>query len=197
MKILNHFDSTLFESEEATTPRECLKAAVGANATLSGAQLVGEKLTGVDFRGANLAGANLAGSDLRGSSFVRAGLYGADFSGADLRHATLAHAELDHALFAGARINWQSHDLISALLNHEAGNSIGKRKVAGLILVSRDWCWDSWSELGRRQPRHFAWALGVLARYVHPEDEDEVPTALWDAYLKRYAESEATVIPDP
>jgi hypothetical protein len=177
MKILNRFGSTLFESEQATTPRECLSAAVGANVTLSGAQLVGEKLTGVDFRGANLAGANLAGSDLR--------------------HANLAHAELDYARFDGARINWQSHDLISALLNREAGNSIGKRKVAGLILVSRDWCWDSWSELGRRQPRHFAWALGVLARYVHPEDEDEVPTALWDAYLRRQAESEAAVIPDP
>jgi hypothetical protein len=195
MKILDHHGSTLFESEQATTVRECCEAAVRANAVLTHARLSGADLKHADLRAASLEGADLSGADLKYANFYRADLCMANFSGADLGMSRLDRADLCGARFDEARINWQAHDLISALLMKEAGEGIGKRKVAGLVLVSRDWCWDSWSQLGRRQPRHFAWALGVLAPYVHPEDEDDIPRALWNAYLGRRAESAANPAP--
>ena len=89
----------------------------------------------------SLRGANLRGADLRGANLRFADLRFADLSGADLRGAGLYNANLYNANLSGADLNWQSHDLISATLFAAAEQDIEKRKVAGLILVSRDWCW--------------------------------------------------------
>ena len=119
---------------------------VGAN--LRGVYLVGADLHGADLRWACLAGANLREADLRGAHLRRACLGGADLEGADLRGATLS---------------WQSHDIIAELLRRSAGQDASKRKLAGLVLVSRDWCWDKFLSLRSRDRK---WALDVLAKYV-------------------------------
>jgi len=60
------------------------------------------------------------------------------------------------AYLKGARMNWQSHDLIAELLRREAGEDIDRRSLAGLILLSRDWCWDRFLALSHPQRE---WAL--------------------------------------
>jgi len=102
---------------------------------------------------------------------VRDGAYlgGAYLGGADLRGAYLGGAYLRDLV-----INWNSHDLIAEILRRAAGEDVAKRKIAGLILVSRDWCWDNFLEL-RRDPL-FGWALDALAACVR--DEDNAPDVL-------------------
>lgn len=78
-------------------------------------------------------------------------------------------------------MNWQSHDLIAEILRRSSGNDIQKRMVAGLILVSRDWCWDQFLAIEHEQRE---WALGVLRQYV--KDGDGAPDV-----LRTKSESEA------
>jgi uncharacterized protein YjbI with pentapeptide repeats len=94
--------------------------------------------------------------------------------GTDLRGADLGGANLDGANLDGATINWNSHDLIAELLRRAAGDDVEKRKVAGLILVSRDWCWGDFLLL-RKEPLFF-WALDVLSAAVR--DGDNAPDIL-------------------
>ena len=96
------------------------------------------------MRGANLDGANLDGANLRGANL------------------------------GGANLDWQSHDLIAEILRRAAGANIEKRKVAGLILISRDWCWSDFLKLN--DDSLFGWALDTLAAYVR--DEDGAPDVL-------------------
>jgi hypothetical protein len=117
------------------------------------------------------------------ASLRHADLAGADLAGASLRHADLAGADLRHASLAGARINWYSHTLISRILLDAAGQNVGRRKIAGLVLVSPDWCWEHWLSL--RRSRHFAWAIDTLAAYV--QEGDGAPRIL----LERAAELKA------
>jgi uncharacterized protein YjbI with pentapeptide repeats len=101
-------------------------------------------------------------------------LRGADLGGANLDGANLDGANLDGANLDGATINWNSHDLIAELLRRAAGDDVEKRKVAGLILVSRDWCWGDFLLL-RKEPLFF-WALDVLSAAVR--DGDNAPDIL-------------------
>jgi hypothetical protein len=128
----------------------------GAN--LSGANLSGANLYGADLYGANLSGANLYGANLSGAVLTEADLGEADLSGANLYGADLGDANL-----SGAKLNWSSHDLLAELLRRAAGEDPAKRKVAGLILVSRDWCWSKFLTL---EDPETEWALGVLRKYV-------------------------------
>ena len=64
-----------------------------------------------------------------------------DLRGADLTGAYLRGADLTGADLTGAYLNWDSHDLISEIWRQLAGTDLEKRMVAGLPLVSRDWCW--------------------------------------------------------
>jgi len=143
----------------------------GANlieAYLSGADLIEANLIGANLSGANLSGANLSGADLRGAN-----LSGANLSGADLRGADLSGAYLSRADLSRATLNWDSHDLLAEILRQAAGDDIAKRKLAGLVLVGRDWCWDDFLALD--DPLR-DWALDTLAVYATPDDDapDEI-----------------------
>jgi hypothetical protein len=139
-----------------------LQAAVQSRADLCGANLSGANLFDADLSGANLSGVNLSCANLSRANLYRANLSGANLCGADLSGANLSHADL-----CGAKINWQSHDLISELLRREAGDDIDKRMVAGLILVSRDWCWEKFLAINRPLRE---WAIETLRKWVQPND---------------------------
>ena len=153
----------------------------GAN--LAGADLAGPDLAGpglyranlarADLRGADLAGADLARANLAGADLYRANLAGADLYRADLARADLARADLHRANLAGANLrgaslSWISHDLTAELLFRAAGDNVELRKIAGLILVSRDWCWDDFIKIN--DPLAI-WALTELSKYVQPDDD--------------------------
>ena len=106
----------------------------------------------VDLREADLRRANLSEADLRRADLSEADLRGADFREADLREADL---------------NWNSHDLLAEVLRQAAGDDVSKRKMAGLVLVSRDWCWDRFLALAD-EPLN--WAIDTLAAYVRLGD---------------------------
>ena len=126
--------------------------------------------SGADLFGVYLTGANLTDADLYGVN-----LYGADLTGADLYGATLYGATLTDADLSGARINWQSHDLIAEVLKRAADDNVPRRMLAGLILISRDWCWKQFLALdidtSVRQ-----WALDELRGWV--QDGDNAPDVL-------------------
>ena len=108
-----------------------------------------------------------------GANLARANLVGANLVGAYLVGANLARANLDGANLDGAIINWLSHRLVGELLFRAAEGDIDKRKVAGLISLSRDWCWNQFLEAN--DPLR-EWALGVLREYV--TDADGAPKVL-------------------
>jgi hypothetical protein len=123
-----------------------------------------------DLSGAVLRGAVLRVADLRDADLRGADLRGAVLRGADLRGANLSRADL-----RGAHINWQSHDLIAEILLRAAADNVSRRMLAGLILISHDWCWDMFLALDIT-PAVRDWALTELRRWV--TDGDNAPEAL-------------------
>ena len=101
---------------------------------------------------------NLSESDLRMADLRMADLRMANLRGADLRGANLRMANLRGA-------DWQSHDLISKLLFDAAGQSVERRMIAGLILISRDWCWDKFLRIDHPEKE---WAFSVLREHGCP-----------------------------
>jgi hypothetical protein len=57
--------------------------------------------------------------------------------------------------------------------------------VAGLILVSRDWCWDQFLAIEHEQRE---WAIATLAEYV--TEDDGAPQVLVDAKAVQPAKAE-------
>ena len=112
---------------------------------------------------ANLRGAHLYGADLYGAHLYGANLYGANLYRADLRKVDLRGADLREVDLRGANLNWQSHDLIAEILRQDAGDDLDKRAMAGLVLVSRDWCWKHFVAL---QHPLMPWAIEVLTPYL-------------------------------
>lgn len=173
----------LYRSECAETARDAVIEAVAAGADLVFADLSGEYLHGVnlawidlggaDLHGVNLCGVNLCGANLARVDLDRANLVRAYLAGADLVGSHLFGADLRHSNLVGAKINWNSHDLIAELLRRAAGSDVERRKIAGLILISRDWCWDQF--LAIDSPLR-DWALDTLAPYV--VDGDNAPEVL-------------------
>jgi hypothetical protein len=49
-----------------------------------------------------------------------------------------------------------------------AGTDFAKRQLAGLVLISRDWCWEKF--LGLEHPLR-EWALNELAKWAQPGDD--------------------------
>ena len=83
---------------------------------------------------------------------------------ANLQNANLQDADLWDAGLQGAKLNWISHDLLSEILRRAAGDDIDKRMAAGLLLVSRDWCWRDMAR-ANGDDRHkalLAWAIEML-----------------------------------
>ena len=162
-QIKSRSDGRVLFSCEAETMLAALQQAVKSGANLDGADLRGANLRGADLRGADLRGANLRGANLDGANLFGANLYGANLDGADLYGADLR----------GAKINWQSHDLVAEILQRAAGNDIAKRKIAGLILISRNWCWKDFFAVD--DPLR-EWALSELRKWAR--NGDNAPEAL-------------------
>src|SRR3989442_153793 len=101
-----------------------------------------DTLQSANLRGAYLQSADLQSANLRGADLQSAYLQSAYLQSADLQSADLQSADLQ-----SAKINWQSHILIAELLRRDAREDIEKRKVAGLILMSTDMCWDDFLRL--------------------------------------------------
>ena len=139
-----------------------LRGADLTGADLYAANLRGADLTGADLYAANLRGANLRGANLYRADLAGASLYGADLREADLRRASLYGADFTGADFTGAKLNWDSHDLIAEILRQAAGANMDRRGLAGLILMSRDRCWDYWLKIKHREKQ---WALDVLDQW--------------------------------
>jgi hypothetical protein len=155
---------------DANLSRANLSRADLFGADLFGADLFGADLFGADLFGADLSGANLSGANLSGANLRRANLSGANLSGANLRRANLSGAGLRGAMF-----NWQSHDLSAEVLRQAAGDDVQRRMLAGLILVSRNWCWNVFLA-APIDPALREWGLSVLRGYVRPGDN--APEAL-------------------
>ena len=122
------------------------------------ANLGGANLEGADLWQANLQEANLRGANLQGACFWHADLREANLVGTNLVTNNVWKAQLE-----GARLNWSSHILIAEILRQAAGDDVEKRKVAGLVLISRDWCWKQFLKL--RDPL-LDWALETLAPWA-------------------------------
>ena len=157
-----------------------LRGADLRGADLRGAYLSGADLGGADLGGAHLGGASLCGASLRGAYLRGAYLRSAYLGGADLRGADLRGADLRGADLRGADLNWTSHDTMAELLRREAGEDINRLKLAGLVLLMREWCWKHF--LGLDDPLK-EWALKALAQYV--TDGDDAPDV-----IKKYATQE-------
>ena len=125
--------------------REALISAVKTGAYLRGAYLQDAYLRGAYLKGAYLQGADLQGAYLRG----------ADLQGADLQ---------------GARVNWSSHAMIAEILFRAARADVEKRKIAGLVLISTDWCWDRLLAESEKDALG-KWALAELRKWVIAGDD--------------------------
>jgi uncharacterized protein YjbI with pentapeptide repeats len=177
-EIKCRFTGVVRFSLECENAKACVEAGVKAGADLEGADLEGANLRGADLqgadlrgadlRGAYLGGADLEGADLQGAYLRGADLRGADLRGADLRGADLQGAYLQGADLRGANVNWQSHDILAEILRQDAGADIKRRSFAGLVLISRDWCWSTWLRLD--VTAEVRWAASVLAKWIKPED---------------------------
>jgi len=143
------------------------------DADLWGAYLRDADLWGAYLRDAYLRGANLRGANFRDAYLRGADLTGADLTGAYLTGAYLTGADLRGAYLWGATLNWRSHDLLADLLRRAAGGDIDKLRLAGLVLISRDWCWEQFLALD--DPLR-DWALDTLAPWV--KDGDGAPKEL-------------------
>lgn len=186
---------------EASTIEEAIDLSKGMLqcANLDYLDLSDLDLSGANLQGANLINANLDGCDLRhtvldtailvGSSMVgaemetcflrQAILDDANMTNANLSRADFSHCDLQTVTFTGARINWNSHDLIAEILRRESGGDFEKLKAAGFLLVNRDKCWtqyaDYYNSFFLLDDRVLMdWAITTLRNYIRPED-DTVP----------------------
>ena len=162
----------------------------GANlrgANLVRANLVRANLDWANLRRANLDGANLDGANLDGANLDGANLDGANLDGANLDGANLDGANLRRANLDGAKINWTSHALVAEILRRAADGDIERRKFAGLVLISRDWCWAEF--LRMTSDPQLEIALDELAKWV--TEDDGAPKVLVDRAAKIKAETPA------
>lgn len=76
-----------------------------------------------------------------------ANLSDADLSRANLSHANLSRADLSRADLRVKVPPKYSHDFWAESIFREAGEDIERRKMAGLVLISKDWCWKEFKEI--------------------------------------------------
>ncbi len=111
-----------------------------------------------NFRKESIWPPNLRGANLRGAKLWSANLRGANLWGANLEN-------LEH-------INVNSHDLLAEFLRRSAEDDWQKRSIAGLILVSRDWCYKDLLKLPVPEELK-QWAIEVLSKYPDFEERLE------------------------
>lgn len=136
-----------------------------SSADLRNANLRYANLSSADLRSTNLFYANLSYADLRYADLFYANLGYANLRYADLRGADLSYADLINADLRSTKINWNSHSLIAEILRQKAENDYKRRMIAGLILVSTDWCWKDFLALPISK-KDKAWVFSVLKEYV-------------------------------
>ena len=143
------------------------------NTNLKGANLFRADLRGANLRIADLRCTYLEGADLRDADLEGANLFRADLRGANLEGANLRGTDLFRADLRDANLNWQSHQLLSQILFDNAGADVQKRQFAGLIRISRDWCWDDFVKLNLSK-KIKKWVIDVFKQYEnYPKILDE------------------------
>jgi hypothetical protein len=162
-----------------------LKGVIAPGAMLRGADLRGADLSNTILSGVNLEEADLRTAILSGSFLQEASLCYADLSDADLRRADLRLANLENArlvgadlrcaLFYGSRLegaipDWRFRGIADELLR-QGHTSLrhAPEGVAAPALQDDERPFGWLKELLVRRSRA-DWALDVLSRYVHPED---------------------------
>lgn len=134
-------------------------------------------LIGQDFHCANLPNINLryaalthadlsltdlSNADLRGAELDKADLSDANLNGANLEVANLYRADLTDAGLSGV-LNppASSHDFIAEVLRQNAEHNVERLMIAGLVLVSREWCWRRFGTLAQEE-----WSAEIRAWIV-------------------------------
>lgn len=188
VKIVNRYNEghVLFEGDPGESLEDAIARATSAGVCLGGANLRCVDLSGVDlswgdFRGADFDFSILRGTNLEGADLDGASLFQTDLTGANLDDADFYNADIRSATLKGARLNWNSHDLLSEILFRDAEKDAPKRMVAGLIAVSTDWCWNRFLDM-QVPPACRKWALETLASYV--VENDDHPAVL-DKYVAK------------
>lgn len=131
---------------------------------LNGADLRNAYLCDADLGWSNLSLVNLSGADLKGANLKFADCSGADFSNADLTDADFTNADLTDADFTGATLNFNSREIIASILMAAASQHFRHRMLAGLILISRDWCWKTFNYF-ITDPDDRDWITATLASW--------------------------------
>ncbi len=94
----------------------------------------------------------------------------ADLSGVDFRKVKgLRLADIYEARLDGCTVDWNSHALLAEILRKAAGEDYGRRKFAGFVAVSYDWCWPKILEEGKDDAA-LSWALDVFKSYATEGD---------------------------
>ena len=134
-------------------------------ANLTGANLYDASLRGANLSWANLYDANLSGANLSWANLTGANLYDASLYDANLSGANLSDANLSGANLRGAKNPPTSHDFLAEVLRQAAGDDYAKRNVAGLVLISREWCWEQFGAIAQAHwtPELRAWIAATLA----------------------------------
>ena len=129
------------------------------------------------LHGAHLCGANLQHAELNGANLRMANLMSADFSFSCLSDVDFYAACMKDAMFRGARLNWNSRDLICEILRQHAFKD-EHYALLGIVYFQTDLCWNeiSWKE----HPAKF-WAMKTLTYYRQPSDGHP---ELLDAYAE-------------
>jgi uncharacterized protein YjbI with pentapeptide repeats len=164
------------------------------NASIRGARFVSANLRGTSMAGADLRGANFCiammdgvrffGADIRGANFDGADLCGANFDGAVLDGAILDGAIIDGTSIDGAKLSLVSHDLVAEILRRAAGDDVEKRMIAGLVLLSRDWCWSRFEKIEHPQRQ---WAIDTLVKYLRDYNVGPSPRFLREHRTREHA----------
>ncbi len=187
MNILDLSGRTIFSDKEKTTQKTVLNAlddgiSLGyadlrsvsfrglilnnirlPHANLGGCDFTDAALVSAYLPHAHLVNAHLRGANLSYANFCHASLVWADCQGCSLIGANFDYAELTHTNLHNASMNWSSHDLIAELLFREADSEdVEKLKIAGLVFLQRDWCWNHFRDLKDPLQR---WAFRVLKKY--------------------------------
>ena len=161
--------------------------AAGTQGTLAGEDLRGLSMRGRQMRRMALDNAQADGLDLTGSYLDHCSFKGlqagpgkitrftgcqvltCDFSGADLTGTDWSGAVIQSPVLTGAKINWQSHELVAqGILLPAAGDDIDRLRFTGLVLICAQKCWDWYTSL-QSEPA-LEWALDTMSTYVHPGD---------------------------
>ena len=155
-------------------------------ADLRGADLSCSDMCGADLRNARLNEANLSHTDMTGADLTGANLNNANLSGAYLRSSHIQNTSLLYANLFGASIEWSSHELIAEILRRAAGCDVARRSLAGLVLVSRDWCWEDF-DICLKDADLREWVLDTLLPYARGS-ERRYPKAVIRGIAKRAME---------